>query len=264
MNAQWDGAEQLHFPEPRANDRVTHGVALRFDEVTGDGEVADHGIDEDELLGPDMESLVESDGPRMAQAGAVAVAASELFRNRHAGRLRRVASEEFAGMHLRLLLARVLLAMLPIHVGGRVRALGLRLAGFKIGHGTIMAGMPTVNGGRNLYKMLRIGSGCWFNVGCVLDLGAPISIGNKVSLGQGVVVLTGTHEMGLSSQRAGRLYTRPVSIGDGAWLGARCTIFPGVQIGAGAVVAAGAVVTQNVPANMVVAGVPAHIVKRLL
>jgi maltose O-acetyltransferase len=96
-----------------------------------------------------------------------------------------------------------------------------------------------------------------------LDLGASISIGDKVSLGHGVLVLTGTHEIGPPSHRAGRLVTEPVSIGDGAWLGSRCVIFPGVKIGAGAVVAAGAVVTEDVPANTVVAGVPAQIVKSL-
>jgi maltose O-acetyltransferase len=253
MSVQWDGSEPLQFPQARASDRAPQGAGLRFDADAGAGAAADERVDEDALLAPDSGSFAH------AAAGA-----GERIRERPAERLRRVASEEFAGVHWRLLLARVLLAVLPIHVGGRIRTLGLRLAGFRIGHGTIMAGLPTVNGGRNLYQMLRIGSGCWFNVGCVLDLGALISIGNRVSLGHGVLVLTGTHEMGSPRQRAGGPYTKPVSIGDGAWLGARCTIFPGVKIGSGAVVAAGAVVTQNVPANTLVAGVPARIIKRLL
>jgi maltose O-acetyltransferase len=181
----------------------------------------------------------------------------------------RIVGEEFAGFHLRLLVARALLAMLPIHVGGRVRAAGLRLAGFRIGRGTIMAGMPAITGDRagagdaNIYDKLRIGSGCWLNVDCLFDLGASITVGNQVSFGHGVLVLTSTHHIGAPSQRAGGRVTEPVSIGDGAWLGSRCIIFPGVKIGAGAVVAAGAVVKENVPANGVVAGVPARIVKIL-
>jgi maltose O-acetyltransferase len=263
MNARLDGLERPYLLEERVNDRVTQGLALGPDRGAGDGEALDHGAYEGELLVSDEESHAQSSRQETALAALNMVATTRMSWNEHAGRLSRVVGEEFAGMHWRLLLARVLLAILPIHVGGRVRALGLRLAGFKIGHGTIMAGLPTVNGGRNIYKMLRIGSGCWLNVGCVLDLGASIIIGNRVSMGHGVMVLTGTHALGIPCQRAGRLYTKPVSIGDGAWLGARCTIFPGVKIGAGAVVAAGAVVTQNVPANMMVAGVPAHIIKKL-
>ncbi|MEP7190805.1 MAG: DapH/DapD/GlmU-related protein, partial [Roseiflexaceae bacterium] len=81
--------------------------------------------------------------------------------------------------------------------------------------------------------------------------------------GHHVVVLTGSHEVGPPSQRAAALYTKTVTIGDGAWLGARCTILPGVTIGAGAIVAAGAVVNRDVPPNTLVAGIPAHVVKSL-
>jgi maltose O-acetyltransferase len=56
---------------------------------------------------------------------------------------------------------------------------------------------------------------------------------------------------------------RPVTIGNGAWLGARCTILPGVNVGEGAIVAAGAVVTHDVPANTMVAGVPARAIRDL-
>jgi maltose O-acetyltransferase len=175
----------------------------------------------------------------------------------------RVAREELAGMHLRWLMVRLVLVLLPIHVGGRLRAVGMRLAGFQIGRGTIFAGLPIVTGDRKLHGMLRIGSDCWLNIGCLLDLGAPITIGNKVSLGHGVLLLTRSHEMGTSGNRAGGIFARPVSVGSGAWLGARCTILPGVKIGAGAVVAAGALVTQDVPANVLVAGVPARVIKML-
>ena len=178
-------------------------------------------------------------------------------------KIRQLLREEFAGIHLRLLIAQMLLSLLPIHVGGRVRTLILRLTGFQIGRGTIMAGTPTIILDGNMYKKLVIGEDCWINIGCLFDLGAEIRIGNKVSIGHGVLVLTRSHEVGTSRQRAFTLHTKPVNIGSGVWLGSRSTILPGVTIGAGAIVAAGSVVHQNVPPNTLVAGVPARAVKEL-
>ena len=56
---------------------------------------------------------------------------------------------------------------------------------------------------------------------------------------------------------------KPVKIGNKVWIGAHATILPGVTIGDGAVVAAGAVVTKDVPSNVVVAGVPAKVIKEI-
>ena|SRR5882762_5774375 len=176
------------------------------------------------------------------------------------GRLLRA---EFEGLHLRLLIARILLAPLPIHVGGRLRAIVLRLAGFQIGRGTIFAGTPIITLLHNNYKNLLIGEGCWFNIACLFDLGAPIRIGNKVSMGHDVLILTRSHEIGTSEQRALTLFVKPVNIGSGVWLGSRSTILPGVTIGDGAIVAAGSVVNEDVPPNTLVAGVPARVVKKL-
>jgi maltose O-acetyltransferase len=65
------------------------------------------------------------------------------------------------------------------------------------------------------------------------------------------------------SRRAGDLKAEPVTIGDGAWIGARATILPGVTIGGGAVVAAGSVVTRDLPANVLAGGVPARVIREL-
>jgi acetyltransferase-like isoleucine patch superfamily enzyme len=178
-------------------------------------------------------------------------------------KIRQLLREEFAGIHLRLLIARMLLALLPIHVGGRVRTMILKLIGFQIGRGTIMAGMPTIILDGNTYKKLVIGEGCWINIDCMFDLGAEIRIGSKVSIGHGVLVLTRSHEIGTSRQRAVTLFTKPVNICNGVWLGSRSTILPGVTIGAGAIVAAGSVVHHDVPPNTLVAGVPARVIKEL-
>ncbi len=179
------------------------------------------------------------------------------------GKIKRVVYEELSGLHLRLLVARLILMPLPLHVGSRLRVAVFRLAGFRIGAGTLMWGTPTITGGADLYAKLIIGRRCWFNVGCFFDLGASITIGDQVAFGHQVVVLTSSHEVGPPSQRAAALYTKSVTIGDGAWLGARCTILPGVHVGAGAIVAAGAVVNRDIPANTMVAGIPARAIKRL-
>jgi len=175
----------------------------------------------------------------------------------------RLLRSEFEGLHPRLIIAQIVLAPLPIHVGGRLRGTVLRLAGFRIGRGTIFAGTPIITLADNNYRNLLIGEGCWFNIDCLFDLGAPIRIGSKTSVGHGVLILTRSHEIGTSEQRALTLFVKPVNIGSGVWLGSRSTILPGVTVGDGAIVGAGSVVNQDVPPNTLVAGVPARVVKRL-
>ena len=128
--------------------------------------------------------------------------------------------EETEGFHGRLVLARICAAPLPPHVGSRVRCALLRMAGFNIGHGTLMWGMPTLTGNGNLYERLSIGEFCWLNVGVFLNLGAAVTIGDRVAMGHQVLILTDTHEIGPSDRRAAQVYAKPVTIGQGAWLGA--------------------------------------------
>jgi maltose O-acetyltransferase len=184
-------------------------------------------------------------------------------RARGLAKLRQLLKEEFVGFHLRLVLARLLLWPLPINVGGRVRVRVLRRVGFRIGHGTVMAGTPEFSGDKHIYRNLSIGEDCWFNIHCFFDLGATITIGKNVSFGHQVIVLTNSHEIGPSTGRASTINSKPVTIGNGAWLGARVTILPGVNIGPGAVIAAGSVVHEDVPANTLVAGTPARMVRLL-
>ncbi len=172
----------------------------------------------------------------------------------------RAESEVF---HPRLWFTQLLVALLPLHVGGRLRALALTTAGFKIGPRTIFWEMPTIVGNRNLYKNLQIGQDCWFNIGCYFDLGGRITIDDRVGFGHEVMLLTTTHEIGSPERRVGPDQVAPIHIGNGVWLGARCTILPGVTIHDGAVVGAGSIVTKDVPPNTIVAGVPARVIRRL-
>jgi maltose O-acetyltransferase len=179
-------------------------------------------------------------------------------------RLGRVLVEETGAVDARLLLARLAAMPLPSHAGGRVRAHLLRVSGFRIGEGTVLAGMPTLVGQRGLARRLIVGRRCWFNIQVYLDLSATIAIGDRVRIGQQAMLITSTHDyLSEPGVRGGPLIEREVVVGDGAWLGARCTILPGVTIGEGAVVAAGALVTKDVPSHTIVAGVPARPVREL-
>ena len=93
----------------------------------------------------------------------------------------------------------------------------------------------------------------------------PVCIGSHVNLAQGITVTALNHNFNNNEQRIDEqgINTSPVVIGDDVWIGANAVILPGVTIGRHCVVAAGAVVTKDVPDYTVVAGVPAKVIKEL-
>jgi acetyltransferase-like isoleucine patch superfamily enzyme len=93
-----------------------------------------------------------------------------------------------------------------------------------------------------------------------LDLGG-ITIEDDVLIGPKVSLITENHPLDPADRRA--LLTKPIVIRRKAWIGAAATILPGVTIGENAVVAAGAVVNTDVPANTVVGGIPAKFIKNI-
>lgn len=108
---------------------------------------------------------------------------------------------------------------------------------------------------------IRIGSGTFVNFGLVaLDPG-PITIGNDVQIGPGVQLLTATHPLDADLRRAGWEAAEPVVVGDNVWLGGGVIVVPGVSIGEGTVVGAGAVVTRDLPARVVAVGNPARVIR---
>lgn len=131
-----------------------------------------------------------------------------------------------------------------------IRRLILRLARVKIGTDSFVM--------RQVYIMestlLKIGSYSHVNRGCLLDARGNLTIGNNVSVSHNVSIMTGSHDA-QSNNFVGVF--RSIEIGDYAWIGANSIILQGVNIGKGAVVAAGAVVTKDVEPYTIVAGVPA-------
>lgn len=146
-----------------------------------------------------------------------------------------------------------LMRLIPPFVANRLRTQALRAAGIRIDPSSIFWGMPTLLGD-HLTENLSIGAACGFNVGCLFEIGAPIRIGNHVSCGHHVMILSRSFQIGPASRRAGARYEAPVTIEDGAWIGARCTIMPGVTIGAGAVIGATMVIDKDVPPNVLLLG----------
>lgn len=98
--------------------------------------------------------------------------------------------------------------------------------------------------------------------GVILD-NCKIEIGNDCMCGPGVHMYTATHPLDAQARISGAEFSKPIKIGDNAWLGGRAVILPGVTIGDNVVVASAAVVTKDVPSNVVVAGNPAKIIKYL-
>ena len=101
---------------------------------------------------------------------------------------------------------------------------------------------------------LSIGHNTVINADCYLDCRALLRIGSNVSISTGVMILTADHSLDMPSFD---YREAPVHIDDYVWIGSRAMVLPGVTIGRGAVVAAGAVVTRDVPSLSIVGGVPA-------
>jgi acetyltransferase-like isoleucine patch superfamily enzyme len=107
----------------------------------------------------------------------------------------------------------------------------------------------------------RIGKNVFINHACsFLDMGG-ITLEDQVLLGPKVNLITENHPIDPADRRA--LICKPIIIKRNAWIGAAATILPGVTIGENAIVAAGAVVSKDVPANTVVGGVPAKFIKTI-
>ncbi|OHB69063.1 MAG: colanic acid biosynthesis acetyltransferase WcaF [Planctomycetes bacterium RBG_13_63_9] len=133
----------------------------------------------------------------------------------------------------------------------RPKAWILRLFGAKIG--VRLALKPHV---RIKYPWrLVVGDYCCIGQGAWIDNLVDVQLGSHVCLSQQAYVCTGSHDY---RRKTFDLIVQPIRVGNGAWLGAGCLVLPGVTVGANAVVGAGSVVTEDVPAARIVVGNPAR------
>ena len=110
-------------------------------------------------------------------------------------------------------------------------------------------------------KNITIGNSVFINADCKFQDQGGIFIDDGALIGHGVVLATLNHD--LDPEKRQQLHPAPIHIGKRVWIGANATITQGVTIGDNSVVAAGAVVNKDVPANTVVGGVPARVIKSI-
>lgn len=128
-----------------------------------------------------------------------------------------------------------------------------RAAGLRLGQGANILGELNIKGDGAWRDNLSFGAGTRVTGQLNVELAAPIEIGEGVQIGDNVTLRT-TDDEGVASE---------LHVGDGASLCAGCTVMPGVSIGKRAIVAPGAVVTEDVPESVMVAGSPARVVLQL-
>lgn len=108
-------------------------------------------------------------------------------------------------------------------------------------------------------KNITLGKDVFINLGCRFQDTGGITIGDGTLIGHGSTLTTLNHAV--DPDRRADMLPAPIVIGRKVWLGASVTVVPGVTIGDGAIVGAGSVVTRDVPANAIVAGVPARVLR---
>ncbi len=133
----------------------------------------------------------------------------------------------------------------------------LNSAGHSVGTGTKIVGPVFITGKAD------IGSDCWIGRNFTIHGNGTVKIGDRCDIAPEVMFLTGTHEIGGPERRAGNGKNGEISVGSGCWIGARATILSGADIGSGAVIAACACVTADVPDNVLTGGVPAKTIRPL-
>lgn len=161
--------------------------------------------------------------------------------------MKRVLSE------FRLYICNHLVTFVPSHT---LRFLYYKLLmNFSINKGSTVYMGCTFDSSHNLY----LGTNSVINSNCRIDTRGGVHIGDNVSISNEVTILTADHDI-TSPLMTGR--NKKVIIEDYVWIGTRALILPGIKIGRGAVVAAGAVVTKDVASLEVVAGIPAKAIRK--
>lgn len=162
-------------------------------------------------------------------------------------------------MHLQAQEAQKITAIINggYHDANEIRKLFSRLIGTEVDEGFRLFPPFYTDFGRNIHlgKKVFINSGC-----CFQDQGG-ISIGDNVLIGHQCVLATINHD--LDPERRGDMEMKRIVIERNVWIGSHATILPGVTIGEGSVVAAGAVVTKDVLPFTIVAGIPARPIRKI-
>lgn len=112
-------------------------------------------------------------------------------------------------------------------------------------------------------KNIHLGKNVFINLNNYFMDGASITIGDNVFIGPYCGFYTASHPLDYKRRNQGLEKALPIVVGNNCWFGANVSVMPGITIGSGCVIAAGSVVTQDVPENSLVAGVPAKVIKQI-
>ena len=112
-------------------------------------------------------------------------------------------------------------------------------------------------------KNIKLGKNVFVNINNYFMDGATIEIGDHVFIGPSCGFYTANHPLDYTNRNQGLEKALPIKVGDNCWFGANVSVMPGVTIGSGCVIAAGAVVTKDMPGNSLIAGIPAKVIKTI-
>lgn len=112
-------------------------------------------------------------------------------------------------------------------------------------------------------KQISLGRRFFANFNFTVLDEAPVTIGDDCFIGPGVHIYTACHSTNPIERHTRREWAKPVTIGNNVWIGGNVTILPGVHIGDNSTIGAGSVVTKDVPANAIVGGNPAKLIKTI-
>ena len=110
---------------------------------------------------------------------------------------------------------------------------------------------------------ITVGDNFYANTNCTILDCAKVTIGNNVLIGPNVSLYTPNHAIDADERKEGYERSLPIRIGDDVWISGSVTIVPGVTIGANSIIGAGSVVTKDIPANVVAAGVPCKVLREI-
>jgi maltose O-acetyltransferase len=167
-------------------------------------------------------------------------------------------------IHRKIVVGKGVVFHVPVRGGGEGTIqigdntnLGLRLSG-RLGSGAILLQA------RTLESEITIGENSWLNNNTGLCAVQSIRIGNQCRIGELVAIMDADfHEIDPALRNRGVGTVKPVTIGNNVWIGSRAMILKGANIGDNSVIAAMSVVTSNIPANCVAAGVPARVIRKI-
>lgn len=153
----------------------------------------------------------------------------------------------------------IVLAMPRYRVFCNLKCSFLRLVGAKVGKSVDIYPGVWITPGRNLI----VGDCVDLSKDVLITTSGGVSIGDRTLIGYRTQILSTNHEItavGVGIPVSGNVH-KPIVIGKDVWIAANCIITAGVNIGDGAVIAAGSIVTKNIPSNAIAAGNPAKVIK---